>query len=275
MSQARKLLSPIGLAWTTQTRTYKLLRDPAWTFSRVGQESRKRLLQLRASQRGRGGFIVGTGPSLRDVDFDLVRQHPSIGLNRLFLGFDEFGFVPDMLVCVNLLMMEQSARQLNALPCQLIAAWAGRKLLDGNSNTTFVRTRAGVGFSRHVIDGVYVGGTVTHVALQLAHWLGWSSVTLLGIDHNYDLNISERLAGPHQIAQRIGHDTNHFSSAYMESGSNWQLPDLEQSEDAYRRARDEWERDGRKIYDGTINGRLDVFTRSTIDYSRHRPALGH
>ena len=251
-----------------RSKTYHALRDPAWTFSRRGQNNRERLRRLHNSQQGAHGFIVGTGPSLQKVDFEPLRAGPSIGLNRLFLGFERFDFVPDFLVCVNLLMLEQSGPMLSDLPCPLVASWAGRNNLPERDNQVLLRTLAGVGFSKTLMHSVYTGGTVTHVALQLAYWLGWERITLIGIDHNYVLNGPEKSIGPHGTARRTGPDLNHFQSDYMDDGTTWQVPDLRQSEEAYTLARRVFENSGRRVVDGTVGGNLDVFQRAEVSYGK-------
>ena len=133
-----------------------------------------------------------------------------------------------------------------------------------------MRTLAGVGFSRDLQESVYTGGTVTHVALQLAHWLGWSQATLIGVDHSYKLEPDEEKAGPHGVIKRQRCDHNHFSNDYFKTGSRWQVPDLEQSEEAYLLARQEFESDGREVVYGTVGGKLKVFERSKVDYAKNR-----
>jgi len=266
MSRVRQTLKPFGLDFLAATRTYAALRDPSWTFSARGQSSRERLRRLHQSQMGEDGFIIGTGPSLRRVDFAKLRGRPSIGLNRLFLGFNDFGFVPDYLVCVNLLMLEQSHRELSSLPCELVAAWAGRRHFAAHEDPIFLRTDGGTGFSFTLLDKVFTGGTVTYVALQLAHWLGWSNVTLIGIDHDYKLDCGEATAGPHGVVERNGPDPNHFDAAYMKTGTSWQVPDLAQSELAYRTARKSFEQTGRHVFDGTVGGKLQVFDPAPMGY---------
>ena len=268
MSRVARLLRPVGLDGLVQTRTYRAIRDPSWTFSSLAISNRERLKALWNSQRGAHGFIVGTGPSLSNVDFSRLDGHPSIGLNRLYLGFDTFGFVPDYLACVNLLMLQQSADALKGLPCQLVTTWAGRSELAHDRSALYLRTTKDETFSRTLLDTVSTGSTVTFFAMQFAYWLGWQSVTLLGIDHNYELEAHEKKAEPHRTVTRKRRDTNHFHEEYMPAGEDWQLPDLESSERAYRRARAAFESDGRRIVDATIGGKLTVFERSPIDFAR-------
>ena len=45
----------------------------------------------------------------------------------------------------------------------------------------------------------------------------------------------------------------------------WDAPDYETEEFAYKLARKEFEKSGRKIYDATIGGKLNVFEKVNFD----------
>ncbi len=92
--------------------------------------------------------------------------------------------------------------------------------------------------------------------MQLAYYLGFEQVILIGVDHSFASK------GPaHQLVTSTGDDPNHFDPSYFGAGFRWQLPDLEQSEVAYRLAKMQFERAGREILDATVGGRLDVFPK--------------
>ncbi len=273
MSRLEKLLGPVGLSGLVRGPAYRAIRDPEWTFGQAGIRSRNALRQLRNSQKGAEGFIVGTGPSLNNTALDKIDNRPSIGLNRLFLGFQHFGFVPDFLVCVNLLMIEQSGAAISQLPCTRIASWEGRRHLGQNVDTIYLRTTDSIAFSQRLMDTVSTGATVTYVAIQLAHWLGWRRVVLLGVDHNYDLEHHEAGSSPHQKVTRTQADRNHFHEDYMPAGKSWQLPDLVQSEMAYREARRAFEAEGREIVDATVGGKLRVFPRCEENFARPKATV--
>ncbi|MEM7766696.1 MAG: hypothetical protein AAF253_04320 [Pseudomonadota bacterium] len=273
-SRAEKILRPVGLEGVVTSRTYQMARDPKWLVDPRAVRSRDHILSLHNSEAGASGVIVGTGPSLRVTDLTAIGDRPSIGLNRLYQGFDALDFRPTRMVCVNLMMLEQSAAEIAACGVPVFASWAARQHFepagDVPASITFLRTMDGVVFSKALADRVFTGSTVTYVALQLAYWLGWTEVTLLGIDHTYHLEAHERGLGPHATATRQAADQNHFLPSYFPAGQTWQLPDLETSEVAYGEARTAFEGDGRRVLDGTVGGALDVFDKA--DWPRMAPA---
>ena len=272
--RAERMLRPLGLDGFARSNLYRVSRDPWWTLNNRATASRSSLLKLKNAQAGACGVIVGTGPSLRQTDLSAIGDRPTIGLNRLYQGCDALGFRPDLLVCVNLLMLAQSADEIEASGLPVVASWAGRQHFSADADVTFIRTFDGTSFSRDLTDRVYTGSTVTYVALQLAHWLGWKHVTLLGIDHTYRLERHEAAMNPHDTSVRTAPDENHFLPGYFPAGQSWQLPDLENSEMAYAEARKAFEADGRKVVDATVGGALDVFEKCSWQSVDHSPRLG-
>jgi hypothetical protein len=100
---------------------------------------------------------------------------------------------------------------------------------------------------------------VTHVALQIAYFMGFQTLAITGMDHRYSFE-----GNPNELRMLKGADPNHFSPAYFEN-SAWNNPDLESAEEAYRLARSYYEADGRQIIDCTIGGSCNVFTKGSLE----------
>ena len=102
--------------------------------------------------------------------------------------------------------------------------------------------------------------TVTYVALQLAYFMGFETVILIGVDHSF-----KSKGKPNTTVVSAGDDPNHFDSGYFGKGFRWQLPDLDTSEKAYLRARKFFEDDSRQVLDATVGGKLQVFPKVSYD----------
>jgi hypothetical protein len=107
---------------------------------------------------------------------------------------------------------------------------------------------------------LWEGATVTFVAMQLAYFMGFKQVILIGVDHNFTST-----GKPNTTVVSTGADPNHFHPGYFGKGFRWQLPDLETSEIAYRMAKSAYEKNGREILDATIGGKLTVFPKVNFD----------
>src|SRR3546814_10104426 len=80
-------------------------------------------------------------------------------------------------------------------------------------------------------------------------------------DWSSDVCSSDLTGDPNQTQVLDGPDLNHFSSDYFGHGQHWDNPDLAHSEESYRIARAEYERDGRRIIDATLDGACDIFEK--------------
>ena len=224
------------------------------------RESRRRLASLKDSHKGERCFVVGNGPSLKNTDLSKLKDDFCIGMNRIFLAADELGFCPNILVCVNDLVVEQSVEEFNNLQMPKFFSWRARKWLKMDPWSHFIYTSyTSPKFSKDVTRRVWEGATVTNVCLQLAYHMGFSEVILIGVDHSFATK-----GKPNTTIQSQGDDPNHFSAAYFGKGFRWQLPDLETSELGYRMARQAYEQSGRRILNATIGGKLDIFEK--VDY---------
>lgn len=217
-----------------------------------------RLPMLAGRHAGERGVIVANGPSLNRMDLSFLRRETVIGMNKIHLGLERFGFYPRYYVAVNRHVLEQSAEAIRALTCvKLIsdrgAAWLAEDALTHHLNTT----RAPARFCHDIAKGVHEGWTVTYVALQVARYLGFREVVLVGLDHRYQYT-----GGPNELHRLEGADPNHFSPDYFGNGQHWNNPDLAHSEESYRIARAEFEKEGRRIIDATVDGACTVFEKA-------------
>lgn len=189
-------------------------------------------------------LIVGNGPSLRSVPDTFLQKYPTFGTNRCYLRF-----TPTYYVAVNPLVISQNKAEIDALQC--LKFIMGENLTRGTQRP----------FSFAPLKWVNEGYTVTYVCLQLAYWMQYRTVLLVGVDHRY-LAVGK----PNETQTLQGDDPNHFDPSYFK-GQKWQLPDLAQSEQYYREARGVFMADGRRIINLTEGTALDVFeVGSVADY---------
>jgi hypothetical protein len=264
MKQTMKKILPtpvLDLARNTWDAFARLDEWPQATFHPWRRESNRRLAALKDTHRGERCFIIGNGPSLKQTDLSRLRNEYTFGLNRIYLLFPELGFTTRFYLSINDLVIEQCAADIQALKMPVFAAWRARRWLKPADNIYFLYTTyTGPRFSRQATGRLWEGATVTFVALQMAFYLGFQQVILIGVDHNYVTP-----GKPNETVVSQGDDPNHFSPAYFGKGFRWQLPDLETNEKGYRMARQAYEQDNRQVVDATIAGKLRVFPRVAYD----------
>lgn len=204
-------------------------------------------------------MIVANGPSLNQTDFSLIRNEICFGLNKIFLGIPKFRFYPRYLVAVNQKVIEQSAEEFRKLNCVKFIGERGAHVMPEDAMTYLVPTMdPPARFSQDITQGLHEGWTVTYAALQIAYFMGFHRVVLVGLDHDFQYS-----GEPNEAWLMEGDDPNHFSPDYFK-GHSWDNPDLESSEASYRIARQQYENAGREIIDATYNGRCTIFKKAEL-----------
>jgi predicted acylesterase/phospholipase RssA len=225
------------------------------------REHAKRLSGFKNRHRGKRAIIIGNGPSLLKTNLKLLKNEVTFGLNRIYLLFKKLGFQPTYYVAVNGHVIEQCAGDIKKISSTKFIRWEHNKLFKGIADTVFIRSRATPGFYKNPPkDGLWEGGTVTYAAMQLAFYMGFDEIVLVGVDHSFKAK-----GAPNELVVSKGDDPDHFDPAYFGKGFRWQLPDLETSERAYRLAKKAFEADGRRIADATVNGKLNIFPKARLE----------
>jgi len=104
---------------------------------------------------------------------------------------------------------------------------------------------------------------VTYINLQLAHFMGFEEVYLIGMDFSYVIPESHSRKG--DVLTSDTDDMNHFHKDYFGKGKTWKDPKLDRVALNYRMAKLVYEATGRRVYNATVGGSLEVFDR--VDYT--------
>lgn len=267
MEQLKRTLLNIpllGSAYVNWKRNRKIeatkARDyAAWLEHSLAVASVERLKSYHNKHRGGRCFVIGNGPSLKKTDLSLLKNEVTFGANRIYLLFEEGGFETTYFCSVNNNVTEQFRDDIVQLGMPKFLTWAAQDHIPFDDDTMFIRYIHEEAFHPDPLRGLWYGATVTFVSLQLAYFMGFETVYLIGVDHSF------KDKGPaHKLVTAEDDDENHFHPDYFGKGVKWQLPDLDTSEQAYLCARQYYEANGRKIYDATVDGKLQIFPK--VDY---------
>ena len=221
----------------------------------------QRLKAYQNKHRGERCFIIGNGPSLNQTDLSLLRNEITFGMNRFYMAFPDLGFSSTYYVSMNDLVIQQCAADIQQMQIPRFLSWRGHQWVTPDANTQFIYTSyTGPGFAKDITKRVWESATVTYVSLQLAYYMGFKQVILIGVDHNFTTQ-----GKPNTTIVSEGDDPNHFNPGYFGKGFRWQLPDLETSEIGYRMAREAFAADQREVIDATVGGKLNIFRK--VGYS--------
>ena len=271
--QRIKQAFPTPIWHVVNSARYAVQRAAQWpeaTFHPLRRSSIQLLSAYKDAYRGERCFIIGNGPSLKNMDLSRLHNEVTFGMNRIYLQFPELGFTTTYFVTVNNLVIEQFTSDILGLSIPRFLAWHAHKHLGrqavvdsqvGIAPVIFLHTTyTGPKFARDALGRLWEGATVTYVTMQLAYYMGFETVILIGVDHNYTTK-----GKPNTTVVSQGDDPDHFNARYFGKGLRWQLPDLDTSEQAYLMARQAFESDGRQVLDATVGGQLTVFPKVSYD----------
>jgi hypothetical protein len=204
-------------------------------------------------------LIVGNGPSLKITPLDKISR-PSIGMNKINLLFDKTTWRPDIIVCVNSLVIKQNLFFLNSTHIPLVLPVKSIYLgVKKRPNVYFILQSNLINFSNTIDKPIGIGSTVTYACFQVAAWAKVKSISLVGVDHSFQFSGKK-----HDIQMQIEDDNNHFDSNYFK-GNLWGLPDLDGSEKAYLIAKSYFDNESVPVIDYTLNGKLNIFPKGNIN----------
>lgn len=248
--------------------TLKTFEIHQWRLNRL---YRPRLKALREIFRGRERcFVIGNGPSLNRTDLDKLKGEVTFAVNSFFLKAAELDWMPTFFVVEDHLVAEDRADWIHALkgPTKLFPSYLGY-CIDEAPDTIFFNHRPrlsypdGFDFSTDAAAVTYTGCTVTFTVLQLAHYLGFEQIHLLGVDADYVLptDVAETTTYGVGVLDMKSNDPNHFHPDYFGKGFRWHDPQVDKMVEAYAEAETVSRRLGRPIVNSGIGGKLEVFQR--------------
>jgi hypothetical protein len=228
----------------------------------------RRLLHHKNLHRGQRCFIMGNGPSLNRCDLTLLKSEVTFGVNSIFLNEPTMGFRPTYYVVEDLFVAEDRAPQIKAFdgPTKFFGNYLDY-CLGGCPDSIWLNVCIDYSeypgfphFSDNAARMLWCGGTVTFICLQLAFYMGFQEVILLGFDHNYVIPSDAVISNRNDILS-VSEDPNHFHPDYFGKGYRWHDPNVSRMERSFIRAREHYEASGRLIRNATVGGHLEVFPR--------------
>ena len=232
----------------------------------------KKIASYKGKYEGKRCFIVANGPSLRVEDLTLLyeRKEITFAMNRIYNVFEETPWRPTYYVSQDPLIIEGKQKEISGInteekfipielkwdynisidnACYFHIDYADKDLYP----YTFSYDCA------HQIDG---RSTVTFTCMELAVYMGFSKIYLLGVDHNFRVTIDidgNVITDPTQKDYFVeGYDADIKDSVVHDVGKNTR---------AFLDARKYCDTLNGKsvIYNATRGGKLEVFERVDFD----------
>lgn len=232
----------------------------------------KKIVHLHNKHEGQRCVIIGNGPSLKEMNLNLLKDEITFGVNAIFYAFDWIDFFPTYYVVEDRLVAEDNKKVINNLEGMTkIFPEDLRYCLQGDSETIFINFDRYYSdypspdfpkFGLDALNKLYWGGTVTYLNLQLAYYMGFEEVYLIGMDMNYQIpSYADR-----NVITSKNADLNHFHPEYFGPGKRWHQPKVERMFATLRFANEIYLSDDRKIFNATDGGKLELYPR--VNYER-------
>lgn len=242
--------------------------ENCYDFSdRIPAYYHKGIERFKGIHSGERCFIVATGPSLKIADLDKLKENHEIcfSMNRIYCAFDQTNWRPDYFVAVDRLFLQEYGREIAALDikekfiadCPLYITLERQEELGCYHNINYLHLSAADAlqkrpqFSLDCAKKIHSGATVAYSCLQLAAYMGFKEIYLLGTDCSYSGKKPEK--------------TDYFDKNYREDGRATNPVQLPTMFAAYEKARECAEQNGFQIYNATRGGKLEVFERVDFD----------
>lgn len=213
--------------------------------------------------KGKRGWIVCTGPSLNLVDCSLFKDEILIGLNRAYLK-EDLKF--DYMVAINQYVFEHYGKAIANYDCKakfgtgLVGLgpncyplhWGGKKFT----------------FTGDIEKPLWQGHTVTYSAMQIAYYMGFQEVYIIGLDHSFDYSKFEknRSGERKNVVRSTGEDVNHFVKDYFAKGDRHAVATPRITEKAYKVAKDFYTSRGRILANASVKTRLNTEFLPRVNY---------
>lgn len=227
----------------------------------------KSLQRLKGAYSGKRCFIIGNGPSLQPEDLDRLVDEYTFAFNRIYCIFDKTMWRPTFYCTQDAKIAKASAKEIKEkIDTPYIFAPINLKWyedVDIDSDYFFSPKQAGENvpeFSENIPHYIGVGNTVAYTAMQLAVYMGFSEIYLLGVDHSFHTYQDQN---GNIITDPSAKD--YFCAEYNQDKDTLFVPKLDLSTLSYVAAEKFAENHPVSIYNATRGGKLEVFPRVDFD----------
>lgn len=222
-------------------------------------------------------FIIGNGPSLKAEDLNMLVHEYTFAANRIHFMYEKTNWRPTFFMCQDEYMIQTEHDKISGYKQECFIGY--NSMVKNNVDIPGVNAflcddrairwrNSKIPFSFDFSENVIDGSTITYSSIQLAIYMGFKEIYLIGVDNKYANTMDKN--------RKITHDSNVKSffderysavSAKIEQkiGSVLSVIDPEMVNAAYRAAQEASESCGVKIYNATRGGYLEAFERVDLD----------
>jgi hypothetical protein len=213
-------------------------------------------------------LIAANGPSLNFSDLEKLSKYPSIGSNKIYLGFSDTNWRPSLWTMSDSLLAYklgiESKKFNNILLCKKEISRMVSNVYKTQSWKSIpiskLNTSSLVSSIDPYLNGFYEGSTITVFNIQIAMWLGAKKIYITGLDHFYNEKIRTK------AGSKVMHNhTNHFSDNYRKKNEIVNNAPITALEKSYKLINDFAIKNNIEIINISRESHLNVFLRKNIE----------
>jgi glycosyltransferase involved in cell wall biosynthesis len=238
-----------------------------------------KLLTLHNKYNGKRIFIMGNGPSLNKMDLELLDTDFIFCLNRISLLLERVTWTPTFYAAFDLTVVPDNLDEFNGLdiPFKFFATKHKGAILERDNHYWYHdNSRPGELSNRFEslsgMTGFGGGGTVATLAIQLAYYMGFDPIILIGCDASYTVSKTVTQAGPDQfkdgtklfLESTDDDDNNHFDPRYFGKGKKWHNPNVAEMHRGFDECYKVIKSAGRTMVNATEGGALECLPRCSF-----------
>ena len=238
-----------------EVRDFKRLQKKA-----IGRALSHRLLNsYKNKHRDQRCVIIANGRSLKEMDLSFLKNEITIGLDQIDIRISNEDFSPTYYICLDPLLIDQCPDKILQMSSTKFLDIEFLNFIDNPIDFVSLCKTNRLIFTRDARDAIGDCPTSVFAALQLAYFMGFDEVILIGNDHHL---VSDNIIRPQTESNK---DTNVIFTLdrFGEDPRN-SLTDLEKITVAYQMAKRNFEAEGRRIIDATVGNKLAIFPK--VDY---------
>ncbi|MGG3564210.1 6-hydroxymethylpterin diphosphokinase MptE-like protein [Neobacillus rhizosphaerae] len=224
-----------------------------------------KILRLKNKYLGERCFIIGNGPSLKPEDLEKLKAEYTFASNKIYKIFNKTNWRPTFYMVVDPIVLEENVHDINLVEAKTKFTLKCYKHLfkaDIYFNNNLYKKKRGT-FSINIMESLYSSGSVSYHLLQIAHYLGFSEVYLLGHDYNFKGAISK--TKDLSFLKKEDNSQHYFSKEYIRADEKKPGQAPEEIYHGMEKAKLVYENSGRKILNATRVSYLDVFDLKNFD----------
>jgi hypothetical protein len=245
---------------------YKMGRK-GWPVSR----NHLKILKLKNRHAGNRCFLIGMGPSLKIEDLECLIGEKSFACNKIYLSYDKTNWRPDYYSVIDVAVAEQNRENIIQNNGIKIFDSTLRPYFKDQKNIIWIsgsRQSETVNIEKFDPDpfmGFYRGYTVLYFQMQLAWYMGFREIYLLGLDFNFVLPNDKGGYSSQGELLKNKNEVNHFHPDYRKPGELWTIPNMEGQKRAFMAAKEYAQNHGGKIINCSPGSKLDVFPKMNLN----------